>query len=164
MRSIPLAAALLLSLACAGTARAQQAVLLVRHAEKVDESEDAALSAAGQARAARLAQHQRSAGITAIYSTPFQRTVDTVKPLAAALGLEVRVHPVADSAGLVKKLRKDHGKDVVLLSGHTDTLPELLKRLGHPTPLVEIPSSEYDNLFVVVPRAGGRPQVLRLRY
>ena len=45
--------------AAAAPAQAQKAVFLVRHAEKVDESEDALLSAAGEARGRALARSLR---------------------------------------------------------------------------------------------------------
>jgi hypothetical protein len=39
----------------------------------------------------------------------------------------------------------------------------LLKALGHPEE-VKIPLDEYNNLFVIVPKADGAPLVIRLRY
>ena len=53
----------LLAGAAAPPASAQTAVFVVRHAEKVDESEDPLLSAKGKARAQALARHLKSAGI-----------------------------------------------------------------------------------------------------
>ena len=39
----------------------------------------------------------------------------------------------------------------------------ILKQFGHPE-LVDIPTDEFDSLFVLVPQAKGPPTVLRLRY
>ena len=61
------------------------------------------------------------------------------------------------------RIRKDNPNDVVLVVGHSDTVPELLRLLGHPEP-VTIAPAEYDNLFVAIPDKGGPPTVLRLRY
>jgi len=47
--------------------------------------------------------------------------------------------------------------------GHTDTLPELIKGLGHPDS-VKIEAQDYGNVFVITPRAGAAPAFLRLRY
>ena len=153
----------LLAGAAAPPASAQKAVFVVRHAEKVDESEDPLLSAKGKARAQALARHVESAGIKAIYVTEFKRTALTAAPLAIALGLMPIVVYAADTPTLIEKIRKDNPADVVLVVGHSNTLPDILKRLGHPDTL-EIAGTEYDNLFVAVPRPDRAPAVLRLKY
>lgn len=68
-----------------------------------------------------------------------------------------------DPRALVERLRKNHGGQTVLLVGHTDTLPGLLKALGH-TPDITIEAQDYDNLFVVVPKGESPPTMMRLRY
>jgi len=148
--------------AAATDARAQNAIFLVRHAEKVDESRDAALSPAGLQRAETLARELGTAGVTAIYTTQFQRTIKTAEPLARRLKLTMTS---ADTppAELIRSIRKQHPTGTVLIVGHSNTIPELLTALGHPTP-VHIGGDEYDNLFVVVPKAIGAPTVLRLKY
>ena len=157
------AAGAVVVLAVATPARAQKAILLVRHAEKVDESDDPLLAAAGKARARALARHLRSAGVKAIYVTQYRRTGLTAAPLAAAAALKPIVIHSDATRELLDRIRKDHPADVVLVVGHSDTVPELLHLLGHPEP-VTIGSTEYDNLFVAVPNQGGPPTVLRLRY
>lgn len=150
----------------AGLARplpAQEAVFLVRHAEKVDESEDAALSEAGHARARALASLLGQAGIKAIYATEFQRTQKTAEPLAQALGLSPMVIPSRDSKQLAERIRKEQAGARVMVVGHSNTVPEIIAALGHPEK-VTIASDEYDNLFVVVPRGGGAPAFLRLKF
>jgi 2,3-bisphosphoglycerate-dependent phosphoglycerate mutase len=158
----PVAAAIAI-LASAAPARAQKAVFLVRHAEKVDESDDPLLSAAGKARARALARHLRTAGVKAIYVTQYKRTGLTATPLATAAGLKpIVIHSDARQE-VVDRIRKDNPNDVVLIVGHSDSVPELLRLLGHPEP-VTIGHAEYDNLFVAIPDKAGPPTVLRLRY
>jgi broad specificity phosphatase PhoE len=120
---------------------------------------DPLLSAAGQARAERLAQMLADAGITAIYATEFRRTQDTGQPLGAKLGVPVRPMPAKDTAGLVAKLKADHAKDVVLVIGHSNTVPDVIKALGGAA--VTVGDTEYDSLFIVVPATG---VVTRIRY
>ena len=142
---------------------AQKAIIVVRHAEKVDESADPLLSTAGTARAEALGKALKSMNIKAAYVTQFQRTALTAAPLATALGLKaIQVHSDA-SPELVERMRKEHPNDVVLAVGHSNSVPKILKLLGH-MELVEIGHDEYDSLFVVVPAASGPPTVLRLRY
>jgi len=149
--------------ALAGVASGQQAIFLVRHAEKATDSNDSgvALSEAGIARANRLAGMLKAAGITAIYATDTVRARQTAEPLAKAAGLEIRIY--APKEILVDRLRKEEPRGVVLVVGHSNTVPQILAALGDPGK-VEIPASQYDDLFVVVPRAGGPPSVVRLKY
>ena len=144
-------------------AGAQQAVIAVRHAEKVDESKDPPLSPAGRKRALALARHLRTAGVKAIYVTQYRRTALTAAPLAAMTGLKPIVVLADQRQQLVDRLRRENADDVVLVVGHSDTVPEILRLLGHRDP-VTIASAEHDNLFVAIPREAGPPTVLRLRY
>jgi hypothetical protein len=50
-----------------------------------------------------------------------------------------------------------------LIVGHDRSVPALLKLFGHPVD-IKIEPTEYDNLFVLVPKETGPPTVLRLRY
>lgn len=156
--------AFLLGLAAPSTAPAQEAIFVVRHAEKAaSPSADPPLSAQGKQRAEALRDLLKEAGITAIFTSPFQRTKETAKPLATALGITPQVDPMSDPQTLVGKLRGLSGKGSVLVVGHSDTVPELLKAIGHPSAPV-IAATEFDNLFVVTPGEVTRPRVLRLHY
>lgn len=154
---------LLLATAAGRPMAAQQAVIVVRHAEKVDDARDAALSAAGEARATRLAGLLGDAGVTAIFATEFQRTRRTVEPLAARLRLPVIAVPASDTAGLVARIRAEQPRGVVVVSGHSNTVPEILRAFGA-TETIFIGDAEYDNLFVLVPRGAEPPFLLRVRY
>jgi broad specificity phosphatase PhoE len=156
MRAILLAASVALAASSAG---AQTAVFVVRHAEKVSE-EDQRLTEAGKARAARLASMLRDSGIAAIFSTDTERTIGTAKPLSDALARKIQLYE--DVPALVRTLRERHADETVLVVGHSNTLPALLKALGCAAP-VTTTDGEYDNLFVVLPN-GGAATLVRLRY
>ena len=83
------------------------------------------------------------------------------RPVAKAAGLQVLTVPANDAAGLVEKVRAAAGN--VLIVGHANTVPDLLKRLGVKQP-VTIGEDDYDNLFVVVRHDSGEPALIRLRY
>ncbi len=53
--------------------------------------------------------------------------------------------------------------DTVLVVGHSNTMPALLRALGDPNEL-KLSRDEYDLLMVIVPKREGRPTVLRLRF
>ena len=158
-------------LLAAPPATAQRAVFVVRHAEKAADSNEPGvpLSAAGRARAEKLAAVLAKTGVTAIYSTDMVRTLGTVEPLARTLKIPVQKYAPwgadgkADLLPLAKAIHADHARDIVLVVGHSDTVPLLLKALGCIEP-VEIPSRQFDDLFVVVPAAPGPPALLRLSY
>jgi hypothetical protein len=71
--------------------------------------------------------------------------------------------PTGDNAGLFKRIRTENRDDIVLIVGHDKSVPALLKLFGHPVDITIAPT-EYDNLFVLVPKDSGAPTVLRLRY
>ena len=147
-----------------GPASAQGVIFVVRHAEKgTAPPGDPALSTAGKQRAEALRDMLKEAGVKAIITSPATRAKETAKPLATALGLTPEVDPMADAKALVARIRALAGGGNVLVVGHSDSVPELLKALGH-SPAVSIDEAEFDNLFVVTPGEVTRPRVTRLRY
>jgi broad specificity phosphatase PhoE len=148
-------------------AAAQTTVFVVRHAERADQetggtmsATDPDLSPAGRARAESLATMLKDAGVRTIFVTQYKRTQQTAAPLAKALSLtpiEVGSRELDQLAG---KVRAAEGN--VLVVGHSNTVPTLLKALGIDAP-IEIADDEYDNLFVVT--LGEKPAMAaRLRY
>lgn len=146
-----------------GTAYAQKLVFVVRHGERADagmtQQADPPLSSAGQARAQKLMTMLADAGITAIVTTELIRTQQTAQPLAAKLGLTPDVVQHDNVQGVVATLKITHATDVVLVVGHSDTIPAILKAYGKAD--VTIADNEYDDLFVVVPATG---LVVRMHY
>jgi broad specificity phosphatase PhoE len=150
---------LLLSALFAAAASAQSTIFIVRHAEKADTTNDPELSEAGRARAESLAMTLKDANISAICATELKRTQQTAAPLAKVLGLTVTIVPAKDTASLVGKLRESNGN--VLVVGHGNTIPEIVKALGVNSP-ISITENDYDNLFVIVLDA--QPRLIRLHY
>jgi broad specificity phosphatase PhoE len=155
--------AVMATLVMPATASAQKVIFLVRHAERADAGgptqPDPALSAIGQDRAKKLAAMLADAGVTAISVTNTTRTQQTAQPLATKLGLHPEIVDAPDTAATLKALKTTHKDDVVLVVGHSNTVPAILKAYGKDG--VTIADSEFDNLFVIVPKAG---TVTRLRY
>jgi broad specificity phosphatase PhoE len=146
-----------------GIASAQSMVILVRHAERADGGPaagtgmtgapaDPLLSAAGKARADKLAEMLAQSGVKAIYTSEFRRTQDTGKPLASKLGLTVTPVASSDVNVLVKKIKAEHPKDVVLIVGHSNTVPAAIKAFGGPD--VKMADDEYTAIYIVSPATG----------
>lgn len=164
------AAVILLSVPAA--AAADQIIFIVRHAERAAPTGQAAapahgmmgddppLSAAGEQRAAKLAAMLAGSGIKQIFTTEFKRTRQTAAPLAQKLKLTPVMAAAKDPAPLVAQLRRTQGN--VLIVGHSNTLPDLIRKLGV-TQAVTIGDNDYDDLFIVVRTAGGATLV-RLKY
>jgi broad specificity phosphatase PhoE len=152
-------------------ARAQRAVFVVRHAEKEREGseKDIPLSKAGVLRAERLAALLSNAGVTAIYSTDTVRARDTAGPLARALKLTIKTYDTRDEKGnmtalpFVARLRQDDKDGVVLVVGHSNTVPDVLAAYGNKN-TVRIGPDDYGDLFILVPQASGVPVLLRLKF
>jgi broad specificity phosphatase PhoE len=153
----------IVALASAQRARAQEAIYVVRHAERLDQSTDSPLSTDGVGRAYKLRDMLRDAGVTHIFTTELRRTIETAKPLADALRLAPQQLPGADVRPLAARLAALTPHDRVLVVGHSNTVPELLRALNVATP-VTIGDNDFDNLFVVVPRKEATPILLRLKY
>lgn len=152
---------LLAWLTLASTAAAlDNVVVLVRHAEKVDDSRDAELSETGRARADVLAALLKDMKIDTIYSSDYIRTRDTARPLAEALGLELELYNPGDLEVLATKLRAAEGR--ILVVGHSNTTPRLVGLIGG-EPGTDIAHDEYDRLYIVVAGSGG-PVTSLLRF
>jgi glyoxylase-like metal-dependent hydrolase (beta-lactamase superfamily II) len=70
----------------------KKTIILVRHAEKVDASQDPELSPEGRQRAERLMRIVKKYRPGAIYSTDFKRTRDTAAPMAARRKLRIETY------------------------------------------------------------------------
>ncbi len=149
-------------------ASASTVVLVMRHGEREAEPDsDPGLSAAGTARAARLAQAAQGAPVSAVFTTQFRRTRETAAPLAQSAGVPVTVRPVtAANQGsyaeeLVREIREGHAGRTVAVIGHSNTVPALVAVLTGTT-APTLGESDYGDLFVVIlPSIGGPARVLR---
>ncbi len=162
----------LFAAALAAPAAAQESrtvVILVRHAERATEpAGDPGLTPRGQARAAELAEVLADAGVSAIYSTQYQRTRQTADSVARRLGLQVHVDPATGnvdehSRNLASRILEQHAGRTVLVVGHSNTVPALARAFGAADP-GPIEDHEYHDLVIVVVGPGNRRDLIRARY
>jgi len=146
----------------AAAAGGNTVIYLVRHAEKLVDGVDPALSAAGRERALLLADLLDGAHIDAIHSTDYRRTRETAAPLAQRQGRPVRLYDPDRPAELVERILRNGGRHLVV--GHSDTVPELVVLLGGDggPPIDE--AAEYDRLYVVTRTADGPVRTELRRY
>ena len=81
-------------------------IILVRHAEKADDSQDTELSAEGKARAERLVKAIGKYRPGAFYSTNYKRTRDTMGPLAAKSKKQIQTYDPRQTQGLMDEIMK----------------------------------------------------------
>ena len=169
-RRRPLSLPRLLFLALAllpGVAAAQEApavVVLVRHAEKADApADDPPLTAAGTDRARLLAGLVADLRLDRVISTDYERTRATAAPAAARAGLDVELYDPRRLDLLAQDLRGAAGRRVLVV-GHSNTTPELVRLLGgEPGPAID-ESAEYDRLYVLTLPPAGPVTTLLLRF
>ena len=151
--------------------QATTTVIFVRHAEKATlPTEDPGLSEAGQQRAAELARQLVDAdvvpgvGVDAVYSTSYRRSVETAKPVADALDLPVLMYDASDTAAIIQAIVKEYKGKIILVVGHSNTVPEMIANMGASKNVPEISEDEYDNIYVVTIPWFGKTKTIRLRY
>ncbi len=144
-------------------------IILVRHAEKATTpGNDPALTPAGEQRARDLMTALSDARVTAIITTQFQRTQLTAKPLADSAKIApVVVTAVADTKAhaeaVAAKAKSTPPGSVVLIVGHSNTIPAIIAALGGPR-LPDICDPEYSKLFVLEYPSSGPPRLIQAKY
>ena len=150
--------------------QATTTIIFVRHAEKAAvPADDPPLSPAGRRRVAELTRQLKDAdviqGIDAIYSTPFRRTQETAQPLAEALDLPITTYdPDEDNEAVLEDILDKHKGKIILVVGHSNTIPQLIADLGASKRVPPIDEAEYDNLYLVSIPWFGKTKTIRLRY
>ncbi|AEV83536.1 phosphoglycerate mutase [Actinoplanes sp. SE50] len=133
-------------------------ILLVRHAD-IDlppVSADPPLNEAGRRRAEALAHLLGAAGVSTVFTSAFRRTRETVEPLKMAS------REMPSAATVAHEARAGRYGAVVLIAGHSNTVPEVIAALGAPPPAIG--ETDFDNLFVVTTADDAEPGLLRLKY
>ena len=173
--------ALLMSLAVFSQAAVAQeefkpiTVFLIRHAEREDEPrQDPPLKREGVARSQELARLLSGAGIKAIFTSQFTRTKQTAEPLATKLGLTVtsftlksnpsnpRLIAAESTQEVTGKILERSGESVLVI-GHSNSIPDVIKMLGGDT-VPTIDERKFDDLFIVTVYAKGKAKVVQLKY
>jgi broad specificity phosphatase PhoE len=170
IQAIVIYTAIAIGLAWFFESQATTTMIFVRHAEKAGPSaDDPGLSPAGHRRAAELTRQLVDAdvvaGIDAIYSTPYRRTRETAQPLAEALDLPINIYePAEDNEPIVDAMVRNHKGKIILVVGHSNTVPELIAALGASKNVPPIAEMEYDNIYIISIPWFGKTKTIRLRF
>ena len=143
-------------------------VIVVRHAEKgSDDPKDPALSEQGQARANKLAAILKDAHVAAVYTTQYKRTRLTGLPSATQGGFSVDVRDATRENGktytadLLKEIQKKHRGETVLIVGHSNTVPEIVKHITG-IEIAPIGEDEFGRMYIIT--LGKKPRLVSISY
>ncbi len=144
-------------------------IILVRHAEKATTpGNDPALTPAGEQRAVDLVLALAHAHVDAVITTQYQRTQLTAKPVAdGAKVTPMIVTAVSDTKAhaeaVAAKAKGTPAGSVVLIVGHSNTIPAIIAALGGPR-VPDICDPEYSKLFVLEYPSSGPPRLIQAKY
>ena len=143
-------------------------VILIRHADRdvppvgTPDDPGPSLSDKGIARSKTLVHVLSTAGIQAVYTSHFTRAKMTAKPFLVAHS-DLPTVRLDAATELKDHILTHHAGQTVLVVGHSNTVPELIKLLGGPS-LPIIDDCEFDNLFVLVKHGATKASVSKLKY
>ncbi len=149
--------------------QATTTIIFVRHAEQTDHAaDDPPLSVAGKQRVAELTRQLVDAdvvaGIDAIYATAYKRSTETAAPLSERLDLPINIYDANDTESVLETILKNHKGKIILVVGHSDTVPELIANLGASKKVPPIARDEFDNIYIISIPWFGKTKTIRLRY
>jgi phosphohistidine phosphatase SixA len=122
-------------------------IYLIRHAEKADASANPNLSAAGLQRANNWALMFQDVAFDAFYSTNYNRTLQTIQPIADINEKEVTQYDPA-SFVLANVISNHAGKNVFIV-GHSNTIPQLINGYLGADIYSTIPETEFGHLYKI---------------
>jgi phosphohistidine phosphatase SixA len=146
------AAVLLLSGSCSQEPE-HQTIYLIRHAEKVltDTTDNPPLTDEGHIRAQEIAEIIDPKSIDRIYTTEYQRNLQTIAPLAEASDAEVKYYEWHDWQPMLAEIRANSLRlHHVAICGHGDNLLPMIAHLGGEPPLGSLGDFEHDKMFKVL--------------
>ncbi|AHM59379.1 hypothetical protein D770_05580 [Flammeovirgaceae bacterium 311] len=146
------------------TATIPKTFILLRHAEREQNlSADPELSVRGQQQAEKLAQLLKDQPLTAVYATPYRRTINTAAPLVAQKGLNTQFYEPIKAADLLEQLKENGDKGTVLLVGHSNTIPSMVNTLLGEKTVSPIAEDDYGVIYIVTLPSAGPPSLVTLR-
>jgi broad specificity phosphatase PhoE len=160
---MPRALFILAFLAAACEKPALKTIVVVRHAEA--ESENAGpqrqLTERGLARTQELSRILGEVRPSAIFSTPYKRTLTTAEAVSKISGTPVTT--IADTTKTIDAVKAAPWGTTLLVVGHSNTVPVIVTALTA-QPFAPDERVTHDRLYIVTLGRGGTVSTLRLRY
>lgn len=123
-------------------------LILIRHAEKNDSSTDPELSEKGKLRAQKLSDLFVDVKIDKLYSTPYNRTKQTLAIVATEKDLKIETYNPSDISFSDNLLENNLGK-TALIVGHSNTIPNLVNSLINENKYKQLEENEFGKIWVL---------------
>jgi 2,3-bisphosphoglycerate-dependent phosphoglycerate mutase len=120
-------------------------LILIRHAEKWNDTDTSTLTPEGMKRASKLASFFQNTDINAIYTTPYPRVRMTAIPTAMSKNLEIVDYIPGKIEEIDVMINENIGK-TALIVGHKNTIPEILNNYLN-TKFQEL--EDYTDIFIL---------------
>ncbi|MBI2259861.1 MAG: histidine phosphatase family protein [Flavobacteriia bacterium] len=138
-------------------------IYLIRHAEKeADGSNDPSLTPCGQKRAESLKTFFQDVKLDAVYSTKYQRTINTALPTSISKGLDIIEYDLDNLVPISTLLLNE--KKNALVVGHSNTTA-VLAGLLIGEQMYEFDVTIYDRIYqVVISKEAGMVQIFHSNF
>ena len=119
----------------------------IRHAEKVDNSQDPDLSEKGLERTKLWSEIFSEINFDQIYATDYKRTIQTASVTATSKKIEIKLY---NPKTIIKEdfLKETLGK-TVLIVGHSNTTPSFFNQIINQKVYTDIEDKTFGNLYIV---------------
>lgn len=129
------------------TACSSTTYYVVRHGEKLNQTDNSPLSQEGLRRAEILAGVLSDKNISQIYTSDKLRTQQTAAPTVVLFNIDPIVIPKSDTEQLISELKELSGANVLIVR-HAEEIHLIVNALS-PSDTISPISDEFDNLFVI---------------
>jgi phosphohistidine phosphatase SixA len=119
----------------------------IRHAEKVDNSQNPDLSEKGLQRAELWNKIFSEISFDQIYSTDYKRTLQTASPTATMKKVKIKLYNPKNISFEVFK-RETLGKKILIV-GHSNTTPKFVNQMINQNSFTDIEDENFGNLYIV---------------
>lgn len=142
----------------------QLTIILTRHLEKsTNDPRDPDLSEEGKIHAEALYKLLENQPINRFYSTPYKRTNQTLELLATAQKKQIETYSPAKHSEFVAQI-KQIKNEVVMISGHSNTIPDLLNLFLGTKTYLEMDESQFGDLWIITLVGEGKSTIVHLNY
>lgn len=119
----------------------------IRHAEKADSSKNPDLSEKGLERAKEWKILFSEINFDAVYSTDYNRTLQTIKPIVLENDKLLKIYnpKILD----IEVFKKETFGKTILVVGHSNTIPDMVNQIINEKKYRDIEENQFGNLYVV---------------
>ena len=119
----------------------------IRHAEKVDSSQNPDLSEKGLKRADLWSKIFSEISFDKIYSTDYKRTIQTANPTATAKKIQVKLYNPKTLN--IESFKKETLGKKVLIVGHSNSIPKFVNEMINQNLFSDIEDETFGDLYMV---------------